>query len=170
MGGGGLSGGVSGWLRHLPFNGTDNRRGLALALVAGQLPLVAVLAGLSVVAWSEGLALALPAVRWALILGATAVVSLPVERRYAVVPLGIAAAALAVAGSAAQMLVAAMLLLATDIVAGPLRPPVSATYRAIGWLLHWRIAWRALGMRLPSAYAAAALALAAGGSASSTTI
>src|ERR1700733_9406912 len=38
-----LSSGLNGWLRHLPFNATDNRRGLALALVTAQLPLILML-------------------------------------------------------------------------------------------------------------------------------
>src|SRR5438128_6917760 len=39
-----LSRGLNGWLRHLPVSGTENRRGLTLALVSVQLPLLVMLA------------------------------------------------------------------------------------------------------------------------------
>ena len=157
-----LSGGVSGWLRHLPFNGTDNRRGLTLALVAGQSPLVVILAFLAVVAYSDGLAIGLPLVRWVLILVAAAIAALPVERRFALLALAIAALVLAATGSGPAMVVAAVLLLATDRVAGRLRRATSTRPRAIVSLLHWRIAWRALSTRLITAYGAGGLALAGG--------
>ena len=50
-----LSSGLNGWLRHLPFTSTDNRRGLALALVTVQLPLILILIVLGFVAHGQNI-------------------------------------------------------------------------------------------------------------------
>jgi hypothetical protein len=157
-----LSSGLNGWLRHLPFNSRDNRRGLALGLVAGQLPLVLMLVVLGLFAHRLELPIAVPAGRWALVLIAGAIASLPVEHRYAVVILALTALATAVVGSGRHLFVSGALLMATDVVAGRIRTTPARSPRPAGSLLHWRIAWRALGPRLLRAYGVGLLALGAG--------
>jgi hypothetical protein len=157
-----LSSGLNGWLRHLPFNGTDNRRGLAIGLVAGQLPLIVMLSSLALIAHGQGLPISLPAARWVLVLGAGATASLPVEHRFQVVVLGMAALVLAIVGSGTHMVVAAVLLIGTDFVAGRIRTRSTQTPRSAGSLMHWRIAWRALSFQIIRAYAVGVAALAAG--------
>jgi hypothetical protein len=157
-----LSSGLNGWLRHLPFTSTDNRRGLTLSLVSGQLPLIVTLVILGLFAHGQGLSTAVPAGRWALILAAGAIVSLPVEHRSSVVLLAVTALVMAVTGSAKYMVVSAMLLIATDMVAGPIRTTRGRTPRPAGSLLQWHIAWRALGPRVLRPYGVGLLALGAG--------
>src|SRR5580704_3372807 len=55
-----LSRGLNGWLRHLPFNNADNRRGLALALVTAQLPLILMLVILGFFAHGQRLPITVP--------------------------------------------------------------------------------------------------------------
>jgi len=157
-----LSSGLNGWLRHLPYSSTDNRRGLALGLVAGQLPLLLMLVVLGLFAHRLRLPVAVPAGRWALVLIAGAIVSLPVQHRYAVVALALTALAMAIVGSGRHLLLSGMLLMATDVVAGRIRTTPARSPRPAGSLLHWRIAWRALGPRLLRAYGVGLLALGAG--------
>ncbi|HEV3214677.1 MAG TPA: hypothetical protein VGZ27_03095 [Vicinamibacterales bacterium] len=157
-----LSSGVNGWLRHLPFNSTDNRRGLALALATVQLPLILMLVVLGVFAHAQRLPIAVPAARWALVLSTGAITSLPVEHRSRVVLLALTALAVAVAGTAMYMVVSAVLLIETDVVAGRIHTIPGRTPRPAGSLLHWRIAWRALGAHMLRAYGVGLLALGAG--------
>ena len=157
-----LSGGLNGWLRHLPFNNADNRRGLTLALVTAQLPLLLLLVMLGFVAHGQRLPTAVPAIRWALVLTAGALTSVPVGRRYAVVLLALTALAAALKGPGVYVGVSALLLMATDVVAGPIRTTHRRTPRAARSLLNWRIAWRAIGARMLRAYGVGLLALGAG--------
>jgi hypothetical protein len=141
-----LSRGLNGWLRHLPVSGAENRRGLTLALVSVQLPLLVMLAFGALLAHAQGAAVAVPAARWILVLIAGATASLPVERRQIVIPLAISAAASAFLGAHWYMGISPALLMASDAVAGPIRAtPMRSPWRTAGTLLHWRIAWRALG-------------------------
>lgn len=157
-----LSSGLNGWLRHLPFNSRDNRRGLALALVTGQLPLMLMLVVLGLFAHRLKLPIAVPAARWALVLIAGAIASLPVEHRYPVGVLALTALAVAVVGSGRHLVLSAILLVATDLVSGPIRTTPVRSPRSAGPFLHWRIAWRALGPRLLRAWGVGLLALGAG--------
>ncbi len=157
-----LSSGLHSWMRHLPFSDADNRRGLLLALVAAQLPLILMLFLLGLFAPGQRLPVLIPAARWALVLTAGAIASLPVGNRPAVVLLALAAFAGAVAGPPAFLAVSAILLLATDVVAGPIRALSTRTPRTAGALLPWRIAWRALGPHVLRAYGSGFLALSAG--------
>ena len=157
-----LSGGLNGWLRHLPFTSADNRRGLALGLITAQLPLILILVVLGFFAHGQGLPIAVSATRWALVLMAGAIASVPVGHRYAVVLLALTALAVALVGSGVHMAVSAMLLIGTDVVAGPIRTIRRRTPPAAGSLLHWRIAWRAMGAHMLRAYGAGLFALGAG--------
>jgi hypothetical protein len=157
-----LSSGVNGWLRHLPLSRVQSRRGLALGLVTVQLPLVLILIVMGLVAHRQGLSTAVPGVRWLIVLVAGATVSLPVRHRYFVAPMAVGALAVALSGSGWRLVLSATLVLATDAVAGPLHPTRGRRPRESAVPLQWRIAWRALGVRLLRAYGAGLLALAAG--------
>jgi len=157
-----LSSGLNGWLRHLPFNNADNRRGLELALVTAQVPLILMLVILGFFAHGQRLPIAVPAIRWALVLTAAAIESVPVGRRFWVVLLALTALAVALVGSGIYMAVSVMLLIGTDVVAGPIRTARGRTPRAAGLLLNWRIAWRAIGAHMLRAYGVGLLALGAG--------
>jgi hypothetical protein len=158
-----LSRGLNGWLRHLPISGADNRRGLTLALVSVQLPLLVMLAFGALLAHGQGAAVGVAAVRWMLVLAAGATASLPVERRHLVIPLAITSAASAFLGVNWYMGVSAALLMASDGVAGPIRAtPMRSPWRPAGTLLHWRIAWRALGAHIFAAYGSGLVAIGVG--------
>ena len=154
--------GLNGWMRHLPFDRAGNRRGMALALAVVQLPLAVSLAGLGFVAHTHGMDIAVPSLRWLLVLVAAAMASLPVARTFITVPLALGAAVMVLAGDWKYMLPAPALIVAVDIVSGPLHE----VRRGSRWsgtvrLLSCRIAWRALGWRLSAACIASLLPLAA---------
>jgi hypothetical protein len=157
-----LSSGLNGWLRHLPFNNANNRRGLALALVTAQLPLILLLVILGLFAHGQRLPIAVPSIRWALVLTAGAIASMPVRHRYWVALLALTALAVALVGSGLYMAVSVILLIGTDVVAGPIRTTRRRTPRAARSLLNWRIAWRAIGAHMLWAYGVGLLALSAG--------
>jgi hypothetical protein len=158
-----LSCGLNGWLRHLPLSSADNRRGLTLALLSVQLPLLATLAAGGLLAHGRGTAVAVPAARWVLVLVAGAVASMPVERQYLVVPLAGAAAAIALFGENGYVGVSAALLMGSESIAGPIRAtPVRRSWKTAGTLLHWRVAWRALGTQIVVACGGGLVAIGAG--------
>lgn len=138
--------GLNGWFRHLPLSGTANRRGLAIALIAVQVPLATMLALLGIVAYAHGRALLLPALRLALVLVAGAFAAVPSKRQPLTAVFSLAAAVSAVTGGWAAIPLALVLLAAIDPLAGPLRdsPPTRA-WRSTGPLLSARIAVRAIG-------------------------
>ena len=144
-----LSCGLNGWLRHLPISGADTRRGLTLALVSVQLPLLVMLVCGALLAHKQGTAVAVPFIRWMFVLTAGAIMSLPLERRSLVIPLALAAGASALLGSDWYIALSAALLTASDWVAGPIRTTnVRRPWRTAGTFLSWRIASRALGAHL----------------------
>jgi hypothetical protein len=157
-----LSSGLNGWMRHLPFSNANNRRGLALALVTAQLPLILMIVILGFFAHAQKLPIAVPAIRWALVLTAAAVASVPVRRRYWVALLASAALVFALVGSGVYMVMPVVLLIGTDAVAGPMRITRRRPLRAAGSFLNWRIAWRAAGARVLGAYGVGLLALGVG--------
>ncbi len=154
-----LSHGLTGWLRHLSISGIGNRRGLTLALVAVQLPLAVGLAILAIVAHAQDLRL-LPGVpRWVLVLLAGAVAATPAQRRLFSMSLALAAEVLALGGWT-RMLASVALLVVADAVAGGIRQKrPHKTWRTAGSLLDFRIAWRALGWRVLTGYAAGLIVL-----------
>ena len=122
--------GLNGWVRHLPTSGVGNRRGLAVALVAVQLPLTISLALLGLVAYGKGQAVALPGMRLSLLLAAV-----PTKRHFMSAALSLGGAALVVSGAAYAILPAAGLLAVADLVAGPLHQTRrSRTWRPVGAL------------------------------------
>jgi hypothetical protein len=157
-----LINGLNGWMRHLPFDGGDNRRGMELALVVVQLPLAVSLAGLGFVAHTHGMNIAVPSLRWLLVMISASMASLPVARTFITVPLSLGSALLVLAGDWLYMLPAMALIVAAEVLSGPLHEVRrSSRWRAAVRLLNFRIAWRALGWWVFAAYIAALLPLAA---------
>lgn len=89
--------GLNGWIRHLAFDHVGNRRGMAVALATVQMPLAVALASLAFVAGSHGLSIGYPAIRLFLVLMSGALASLPVDRRYVMVPVSMVSALLKLA-------------------------------------------------------------------------
>lgn len=159
-----LAFGTSGWIRHLPAAATAHRRAVAAGLLAAQLPLLlplaVLLAGLRAFegGGSPWRLAALPI--FGLALG-TALA--PSARRGVVLPLGIAAAAVALEGEGGAILTSLALLAAADRVAGTLPAVKSRPERREGRLpFPERMALRAAWGGLPAALVAAALPMAAG--------
>src|SRR5262249_19803817 len=136
-----ISQGLNGWIRHLPITDRSHRRGLLLALMTVQLPLLIALGLLAVTAKSIGLPIAIAGLRWLLVAAAGAMASLPASRRVFVVPLSVASAALPLHGTGEYSIFSVPLLIAADALAGPLccrkRAP---QLRSSGMLLNWHIA------------------------------
>ncbi|HYK87453.1 MAG TPA: hypothetical protein VE398_01690 [Acidobacteriota bacterium] len=153
--------GLNSWVRHLPINSADNRRGLALALIVVQSPLVAGLGILAFVANTKGLTVVRPILlKLLLLIVGAAFAALPVKRRVVSTGLSVSGALLAVFGKTWMMLPALMLLLAADAVCGPLRDvKAGKPWRALGSSFGFHIAWRALGWRILSSYLIAMLPL-----------
>ena len=148
-----LSLGLNGWLRHLAISSDGNRTGLMLALVTVQLPLASALGILGIVAHHGGLAVGVPAMRWALVLVSGALAALPVERGYVALLAGVASAALALFGHGWQTALSIPLLLGAGRICGPVRSVrVRATWKAAEFALSLRIAWRALRFRVVPGY------------------
>lgn len=155
--------GLSGWLRHLPVSGLAHRRAAALAVAVAEIPLLILLAVLSLYGSAGREAFAVDVLALAVTALATAVALVPAKRRLASTPLGLAAALVAGSGSWLALAAGAGLLAVADAVAGPLArvgPPAPVHGRGQGgpWI-EARIAWRALGWRLAGAYAAGLLPL-----------
>ncbi len=153
--------GLNSWLRHLPINGNNNRRGLALALIVVQTPLVTALGLLAFVANVRGVPLMRPILLKLLVLliGA-AFAALPVKNRFVSGPLSIAGAMLALFGQNWMLLLSFGLLLAAEAVSGPLREAKGRKpWRGAGSFFAFHIAWRALGWRIAGCYVVALIPL-----------
>jgi hypothetical protein len=154
--------GLDGWMRHLPVSGLAHRRAAMLAIAAAQASLLLLLLFFAAAAakngadpWPSlaGLMVALPA---------AALASMPV--RFLARPLALAAAFLPFSGGWLPVGLGALLLIASDALAGPLRktpPGISFARRGTGRWLEARIAWRALSGSLLGAYLTGLLPLGA---------
>jgi hypothetical protein len=154
--------GLNGWIRHLAIRGADNRRGLVLALSMVQAPLALALMLLAVIAYHRGSSVGIPSLRLLLVLGAGVLASLPVKRRYITVAAALLTAVLVLDGNWAQLWLACALLGLAEEVSGPLRVPRRRrSWHAADTFLTYRIAWRALGWRVPAIITVALLPLGA---------
>ncbi len=153
--------GLNSWVRHLPISSSNNRRGLALALIVVQTPLVVALGIFAFVASSRGISVFGPILlRILLLIVGTAFAALPVKNRWASAPIASAGALLALFGQAWMLLPALFLLLLADILAGPIREVrAHKPWSAAGAWFGYRIAWRALGWRMLGCYLIALLPL-----------
>ncbi|MGD0309648.1 MAG: hypothetical protein ABSC02_10180 [Acidobacteriota bacterium] len=151
--------GLNAWMRHLPISDGSSRRGLTLALVAIQSPLAVGLLILLAVARAQGVDVSCSfLLDLVLLLTGAAISAVPVKNRLVSVSLSIAGALAALFGNAWPISIALFLL--ADASAGPMRVtkarrPLRESKIPIGF----RIAWRALGWQMITAYALAALPL-----------
>ncbi len=154
--------GLNGWIRHLAFDSVANRRGLAVALVAVQLPLALALTFLALVAAWNGNSLGIPTLRLLLLITSGVLAALPVRRRIVTVPAALVSSLLAVYGNWASMPLACGLLIGAEVISGPLRTVRRRrSWRTVDSLLDFRIAWRALGWRVIAIFAVSLLPLGA---------
>jgi hypothetical protein len=155
--------GLNGWIRHLPVSSASNRRGLALALVVVQTPLLVALGILGFVAQVQGIAVLRPVLlKLALLLIGAAFAAMPVRHHAASAFASVAGALVALFGSTWMLLPALMLLIAADAVSGPIREVrARKPWRATNSSFGFRIAWRALGWRILNPYVVALLPLGA---------
>jgi hypothetical protein len=163
--------GLDGWVRHLPVSGGAHRRAATLAVAVAQLPLLAglvTLAGLAVFASRGAAGLLVAALGLAGTTLAAAVATVPARRSLLTRTLALPAAALLATGRGPLLALGLALLVAADAVAGPLgRSPAAAPHPGRGQriggarLFEARIAWRALGWKLPESYVAGLLPLGA---------
>ena len=155
--------GLNGWLRHLPIGSRPNRRGVLLALLVVQLPLMLSLALLASVAHSQGIAVtALCLVRFTLVCAAAAMAAMPVTRSSISMPSSAVAALLTLSGGRWTLMISAALLVVTETFSGSLRNPRRGrTLKSAGVSIELRLCWRALGWRILASYGVAALPLGA---------
>ena len=153
--------GLNGWTRHLPISSSGNRRGLALALVIVQAPLAVGLGILGFVAHVEGVSVFGPTLtKLPLLLIGAAFAALPSKRHVPAALASASGALLALCGGIRMLLPAAGLIVAADLVSGPIRETREPrSWGAAGSFLGARIAWRALGWRLAAAYVVALIPL-----------
>jgi hypothetical protein len=153
--------GLNGWIRHLPLSSTGNRRGMALALVVVQAPLLVALAILAFSADVQGIGLLRPIlVKLAFLITGAALTAVPAKNHAISGTLAAGGALLALLGRTWMLLPALALLAIADAVSGPLQERrARRPLRAAGALLDLRIAWRALAWRVVPPYLAAMLPL-----------
>lgn len=152
--------GVTGWFGHLPVSRLQARRAATMALVVAQAPLAAVLLVLAVAAWSTAAPVqAAAVVAVPVMLVAAAQVAVAGSPRWVTAPLGVGALVLAGGATWGTVSGAVGLVAVGELLAGVqarVRPHrIRGRFRR--WSLPWRIALRALGLRLPAAWLAAAL-------------
>jgi hypothetical protein len=157
--------GLGGWLRHLPVSGLAHRRAAGLAVAVAQTPLVLGFLFLAAYASLAPDTLLADALKLTVTALAAALCATPVERRWAALPLALAAAVLAGSGGWGTLGIAAVLLVLADLAAGPLArsgaPAVHLSRSSGGRWIEARIVWRALDSRLFGAWALGLLPLGA---------
>ncbi len=146
--------GLNSWIRHLPISSSNNRRGLAFALIVVQAPLAVALGILAFVASGRGIAVFRPILlRILLLMVGAALAALPVKNRWVSGPISLAGALLALFGQTWMLLPALMLLLLVDALAGPIKEArAHKPWSAAGASFGFRVAWRALGWRMLGCY------------------
>jgi hypothetical protein len=150
------------WLRHLPLTSSGLRRGVILGLLAVELPLAVGVICLAAVARDLGLAIASRLAQIAVFFLAAALAAVPVKRQWLAAPLSLATGVMALREPSGA-LVAAGLLAAVDLVAGPLRQPgrSARSWSESGFWFDFQLVWRALGWRIAGPYLSGIAALAA---------
>lgn len=148
--------GLGGWVRHLPVSGVAHRRAAGMAIAMAQAPVILGLLLLAAFASRAAATLVEDVIGIALTALAVAVCVTPAERRWLSLPLALGSAATVASGGWRMMMLGILLLVAADLAAGPLArtgPPAAHVSRRSGLgLFEFRIAWRALGGRLASAF------------------
>ena len=141
--------GLTGWMRHLPVNENTNRRLAIIALSITILPLLSILAFLSIAAAGKYNIRVAPYLLGLPMVGmAAALFALPVKRRY----FSKALLALSCLSFSSQdwglMLAGVILLVGGDMISGPLVPITRRLGFSVNRLIHFILIWRAMRLRL----------------------
>lgn len=144
--------GLDGWIRHLPASSRMHRRLAIFAIFIAQIPILVVLASLSVYALIRFEAPAAAYLAGLPLLGlASAQYVIPVKRKMVIRPLAIIACVCLASGHWLFILGGLTLFLVTDSISGslsPIRKHPSFHHSFKGSLLHLTIAWRAIRFRI----------------------
>jgi hypothetical protein len=148
--------GLDGWIRHLPSSSLIQRRMAIFAVFVAQLPVLIVLAVLSIFACRiYGFLPATYLVGLPLLGLASAQCVAPVKRKLITRPLAFIASVLSPSGHWWLIFGSFILLITTDLISGPLSPTPRASrlHKALqGSWLNMTISWRALRLRLSIPY------------------
>ena len=148
-----LSSGMTGWIRHLSYSGKANKRGLVLALAMAQIPLWASLFVMGIIAHLHGYNTWHAIPQLCVLLAAGACTALPVHRRPLTVLLALSAAACSFSRELVLVVAGVLLLASVDFVSGDIRQmPRLKPRRSAESFFDWKIAWRALGIKLAWQY------------------
>jgi hypothetical protein len=153
--------GLNGWMRHLSISSAANRRGLTLALITVQAPLILTLVILGYVARAAGVnPWGAIDIRLGLVFASSAIAALPVKRRFVPGVLALSAACMAIWGTLYMLLAAGVLLVTAEISAGELRKPAAQRPRRMASaLFSFQLAQRALAWGILGILCAAAIPL-----------
>ncbi len=143
--------GLNGWIRHLPATGMIHRRMAGIAILFAQLPVLAIMAGLTIVAMKLEKVSAIPYLFGLPLVGLSCgFCVLPVEKNFITRPLAVLAGICFASNNWGFLAVGFPLLIAADGISGPLvkkkkRKRFHRLYR--GMFLVATINWRALRWR-----------------------
>jgi len=143
--------GLNGWIRHLPIEGMVHRRLAGLAVSIAQIPTLAIIAGLSVVAMKLYRVSAVPFIAGLPLVGLSCgLCVLPVKKKIVTRILTAIAAISFASNNWAFLAGGAILLITADLISGPLvqKKKLSRFHNPFkGKLLMASINWRALRLR-----------------------
>lgn len=148
--------GLSGWIRHLPVSSCTSRRLAAVSVFIAQIPILGVIALLSL---SFSLNLDMNPLVYLLglpLLGiASSLYVLPVQRKVFTRPLALTACICSASGSWPFVAASGILIVICDLISGPLTPAKKRPgfrLSARGIWIYFIIAWRAIRLRWIQSY------------------
>lgn len=143
--------GLTGWIRHLPTEGTIQRRMAGIAVFIAQIPILAVIAGLAYVASQSSMVSALPYLVGLPLAGLScSFCILPVKKRLLIRPLAVLSGICLASNNWGILAGGLVVLIVTDLASGPLvikKKRVRFLKPLKGWLILGTINWRALKLR-----------------------
>lgn len=144
-----VANGLTGWMRHLPINGHTGRRLAVTALLITILPLLSLLAFLSIAAAGKYNINVVPYLVGLPMVGMSAALfALPVKRRY-LSRLLLVLACLCFSSQDWYLISAGLVLyISGDMISGPLAPTAKRTGFSAHRLIHFILIWRAMRLRL----------------------
>lgn len=157
---------LTGWIRALPVDASDLRRGVVLGCITAQVPVVLGLGLLAAGATISGEKIRVSGLLGLLVLPACAAYAvLPLHRRALSAPCALTAAWLCVRGSWAEVAGAGILLVIAEIAGGPLRRGrrTKRFHRTPAFAFPFVVTWRAAGWSGAGGYLLAAVPIAIAG-------
>jgi hypothetical protein len=155
--------GLNGWIRHLPAHSLTHRRLASIAITVAQTPILLVLTVLSLIAFAVFQVAPILYILGLPILGlAAGLCVLPVQRNIFTKPLSFSACVLSTSGHWIFLILAIVILIIADRIAGPLAPSRKASrskQTLFGSFISFNIAIRALRLRILFAYIPSLLVL-----------